>query len=321
MNGKDLITLLDWDAGRIREALALAHRLKKQAARGQLEPVLRGKTLALVFEKSSMRTRVSFEVAMRQLGGHSIYLSREDVYLGEREPVKDGARVLSRYVNGIAARTYLHSTVEELAAHASIPVINALSDRFHPCQALGDVMTVQERFGTLDSVKVAFIGDANNVARSLAVACAKLGLCFAVASPPGYQFEAEEARQLRELAAASGAPLTVTDSAEEAASGADVLYTDTWVSMGQEAEVESRSKALRAYRLDAALLRRAAPGAIVLHCLPAYRGREITEEVLEGPQSAVFDQAENRLHAERAVLQMLLSDPVGRTHTSADPCA
>jgi len=307
MKDKDLVTLLDWDAGRIREALALAHRLKKQSARGELEPSLRGKTLALVFEKSSMRTRVSFEVAMTQLGGHSIYLSRDDINLGEREPVKDGARVLSRYVDGIAARTYSHRTVEELAAHAGVPVINALSDRFHPCQALGDMLTIEERFGIVESLKVAFIGDANNVARSMAVACAKLGIQFAIASPPGYQFAPEEVRQLQQFALRSGAGVTVTDSPQEAAAGANVLYTDTWVSMGQEEETQRRLKAFEGYCLDAALLEEAATGAIVLHCLPAYRGREITEEVMEGPQSAVFDQAENRLHAQRALLQMLLA--------------
>jgi len=260
-----------------------------------------------VFEKSSMRTRVSFEVAMTQLGGHSIYLSRDDINLGEREPVKDGARVLSRYVDGIAARTYSHRTVEELAAHAGVPVINALSDRFHPCQALGDMLTIEERFGIVESLKVAFIGDANNVARSMAVACAKLGIQFAIASPPGYQFAPEEVRQLQQFALRSEAGVTVTDSPQEAAAGANVLYTDTWVSMGQEEETQRRLKAFEGYCLDAALLEEAATGAIVLHCLPAYRGREITEEVMEGPQSAVFDQAENRLHAQRALLQMLLA--------------
>jgi len=307
MKDKDLITLLDWDVGRIREVLVLARTLKKQAAQGELEPSLRGKTLALVFEKSSMRTRVSFEVAMTQLGGHSIYLSKDDINLGKREPVKDGARTLSRYVDGIAARTYSHRTVEELAAHASVPVINALSDRFHPCQALGDMLTIEERFGIVESLKVAFIGDANNVARSLAVACAKLGIQFAIASPPEYQFASEEVQQLRRLALRSGGGITVTDSPQEAAAGANVLYTDTWVSMGQEEETQKRLKAFEGYTLDTALLEEAATGAIVLHCLPAYRGREITEEVMEGPQSAVFDQAENRLHAQRALLQMLLA--------------
>jgi ornithine carbamoyltransferase len=280
--------------------------MKKEIKGGRLRPSLSGKTLALVFEKSSMRTRVSFEVAMLQLGGHSIYLSRGDIDLGKREPVKDGARVLSRYVDGIAARVFAHATVEELAAHSTVPVINALSDKAHPCQALGDIMTVEEKFSSLEGVKLAYIGDANNVARSLAVICAKLGIHYAIACPRPYQFDAEFQRRVRELAVASKATLEITDSPGEAAAGADVLYTDTWVSMGQEAELERRLHDFQGYTIDAGKLQRASKRAIVMHCMPAYRGKEITDEVIEGPQSVVFDQAENRMHAQRALLHLLL---------------
>jgi len=302
-----LVTLLDWQPDRIREVLALAMELKRLVNESRLEATLRGKTLALVFEKPSMRTRVSFEVAMTQLGGHVTYLSRDDVNLGVREPIKDGARVLSRYVDGIAARTYSHETVQELARYATVPVINALSDRAHPCQALADMLTIFERFGEEPQVRVAFIGDANNVARSLAVICAKLGVDFSIACPPKYCFDGPFLAVVEQIAAASGCRLNVCHSPAEAAEGAGVLYTDVWVSMGQEAESERRRKAFEGYCVDPELLSRAAEGAIVMHDMPAHRGEEITDEVIEGPQSAVFDQAENRLHAERALLHLLLA--------------
>ena len=302
-----LISLLDWDAETIREALALAHELKAQAARGELEPVLRRRTLALLFEKASMRTRVSFEVAMTQLGGNTVYLSKDDVNLGQREPIKDGARVLSRYVDAIAARVYAHATVEELAAYSTVPVINALSDAAHPCQALADAMTIEERFNDPAAGRVAYIGDANNVARSLATVCAKLGWDFTIACPPGYGFAEELLQRLRETAADSGSDIRVTDSPREAAEGARVLYTDVWTSMGQEGEAEQRRRDFAGFCIDEALVARAADDAVVLHCLPAHRGDEITDAVVEGPHSAVFDQAENRLHAERALLKMLVA--------------
>ncbi len=301
-----LITLLDWDAGRIRDVLALAHELKAKARKGALEPVLQRKTLALLFEKASMRTRVSFEVAMTELGGHVTYLSRDDVNLGVREPIKDGARVLSRYVDGIAARVYAHQTVEELAAHSSVPVINALSDQAHPCQALADVLTIEEKAEDPASARIAFIGDANNVARSLAGVCAKLGLHFTIACPPGYAFDEPFLAQVRQIAADSGGSIRVTDSPAKAADQADVLYTDVWVSMGQEEETERRRRAFAGFRIDGDLLAKASKGCIVMHDMPAHRGEEITDEVMEGPQSVVFEQAENRLHAQRALLQMLL---------------
>jgi len=302
-----LITLFDWEPERIRSLLSLAGQLKEQTRRGTLRPTLERKSLALLFEKASMRTRVSFEVAMAQLGGHVVYLSRDDVSLGRREPVKDGARMLSRYVDAVAARVYSHQTIEELARHSTIPVINALSDAAHPCQALGDMLTIQERFGRAEGVRVSFIGDANNVARSLALVCAKLGAHFTIARPDGYGFDEDFWARLGRLAALSGASLRQTDDPRAAADGADVLYTDVWVSMGQEAEAEKRRHDFAGFTVDEHLLDRAADGAIVMHCLPAHRGEEITDQVIEGPQSAVFDQAENRLHAERALLQMLLT--------------
>jgi len=302
---RHLLTLQDWTPDEIRQVLSLARQMKEDAREGRLRPTLVGKTLALIFEKSSMRTRVSFEVAMTQLGGHSVYLSQGDINLGKREPVKDGARVLSRYVDGIAARVYSHRTLEELAAYSNVPVINALSDRAHPCQALADIMTVQKRYADLQKVTLAYIGDANNVARSLAVVCAKLGVKYRIACPPAHQFDR---RFLREVESIPGASIEVTDAPAKAAAGADVLYTDTWISMGQEAEAERRLRDFECYRINAALLKRAAKDAMVMHCLPAVRGNEITDEVIEGPQSAVFDQAENRLHTQRALLQMLMGD-------------
>jgi ornithine carbamoyltransferase len=297
-----LVTLFDWDAERIDETLSLAAELKAEAREGKLAPTLERKTLALLFEKASMRTRVSFEVAMAQLGGHVTYLSKDDVNLGVREPVRDGARVLSRYVDGIAARVYSHETIEELAAHSSIPVINALSDQAHPCQALGDMLTIRERADDPAAASVAFIGDANNVARSLAVICAKLGLRFTIACPEGYGFDAGFLARLTE----AGGSVETVHSPDAGAEDADVIYTDVWVSMGQEDEADERRRAFADYQLNAALVEQASPRAIVMHCLPAHRGEEITDEVMEGPRSAVFDQAENRLHAERALLQMLM---------------
>ena len=301
-----LVTLLDWEPDRIRRALRLAAELKALARAGRLLPTLQRKTLALLFEKASMRTRVSFEVAMTQLGGSVTYLSRADVDLGVREPVKDGARALSRYVDGIAARVRSHDTVRELARFATVPVINALSDLAHPCQALGDILTVQEHLEEPDEARIVFIGDANNVSRSLAVICAKLGLDLTVACPPGYSFDDEFLRRVEALCPSTGGAVRVTSSLDEAVGGAHALYTDVWVSMGQEEEAEERRRAFAEFQVNAELLSRAAEDAIVMHCLPAHRGEEITDEVIEGPHSVVFDQAENRLHAERALLQMLL---------------
>jgi ornithine carbamoyltransferase len=299
---RHLVSLTDWEPEEIKEMLELAATLKKRAAEGTLEPVLENRSLALLFEKSSMRTRVSFEVAMTQLGGNTVYLSKDDVNLGVREPIKDGSRVMARYVDVVAARTKKHSSVVELARWSDIPVINALSDLYHPCQALGDLQTITEAFGELDGLKVAWVGDSNNVARSLAVICSKLGVDYSVASPAGYQFDSDFTATVEEWAGASGAAFEVSDSLDRVLDGSDVVYTDTWVSMGQEAEAEARRRAFEGYRVDEDLLKKAGPDARVMHCLPAYRGEEITDEVIEGPRSLIFDQAENRLHAERALL-------------------
>jgi len=273
---------------------------------GGPQSLLAGKTLALVFEKPSLRTRVSFDVAMRQLGGDCIYLSPAEVGLGTREPVEDVARVLSRYVDCIAARTFAHETVQELARWAEVPVINALSDGEHPCQALADVLTIQEKKGRLAGVSLAFVGDGNNTARSLCLAAAMSGMEFRFASPEGYGLPEATVARARELARGSGGAVTCLRDPEEAVKGADVVYTDVWASMGQEEESAARREAFLGYQVDARMMSLAAPEAIFMHDLPAHRGEEVSAEVIEGPQSVVFDQAENRLHAQKAVLALIL---------------
>ncbi len=268
--------------------------------------LLAGKTLALVFEKPSLRTRVSFDVAMRQLGGDCIYLSPAEVGLGTREPVADVARVLSRYVDCIAARTFAHETAEELARWAEAPVINALSDGEHPCQALADVLTIQEKKGRLAGVSLAFVGDGNNTARSLCLAAAMSDMEFRFASPEGYGLPEATVARARELAGGSGGAVTCLRDPEEAVKGADVVYTDVWASMGQEEESAARRAAFQGYQVDARMMSLAAPEAVFLHDLPAHRGEDVAAEVIEVPQSVVFDQAENRVHAQKAVLSLIL---------------
>jgi ornithine carbamoyltransferase len=268
--------------------------------------VLKGKTLALLFEKPSLRTRVSFDVAMQQLGGHAVYLSPAEVGLGEREPVADVARVLSRYVDAIATRTFAQETVEELARWADVPVINALSDGEHPCQALADLLTIYEKKGRWRGLVLSFVGDGNNVARSLMLGSALAGMDFRIASPQGYGISTELVEKAKNLAAASGAAVVCVESPQEAVSGADVVYTDVWMSMGQEKEQAERQRAFSGYQVNAELLALASPDAIVMHDLPAHRGEEMADEVIEGPQSVIFEQAENRLHAQKAVLSLIL---------------
>jgi len=277
-----------------------------QTKNGQSGSILGGKTLALLFEKPSLRTRVSFDVAMQQLGGHALYLSPAEVGLGEREPVADVARVLSRYVDAIAARTFKHETVEELARWADVPVINALSDGEHPCQALADLLTIYEKKDRWRGLVLAFVGDGNNVARSLMLGSAMVGMEFRIASPQGYCVSRALVDKAESLAAASGAAVVCVESPQEAVRGADVVYTDVWASMGQEKEQVERRRAFSGYQVNAELLALASPDAIVMHDLPAHRGEEIADEVIEGPQSVVFDQAENRLHAQKAVLALIL---------------
>ena len=302
MRGRDLISIADLSADELELVLSVAAELK----RGGYPRALEGQTLALLFEKPSLRTRVSFDVAMQQLGGHAVYLPQSEVGLGQREPVADVARVLSRYVEGIVARTYAQQTLTDLAEHASVPVINALSDEEHPCQALADLLTIRERRGGVRDVRIAFIGDGNNVAASLAQASALAGAHFTIASPPGYRLPEEVMLQVEEYARASGGSFRTIESPEEAAASADVVYTDVWTSMGQEDSYEQRLRAFEEYQVTPRLMALARPDAIFMHDLPAHRGEETVDEVIEGPQSVVFDQAENRLHAQRAVLLLLL---------------
>lgn len=302
MHGRDLISIADMSPQDIRRVVNTALMMKS----GRSSSVLKGKTLALLFEKPSLRTRVSFDVAMQQLGGHAVYLSPAEVGLGEREPVADVARVLSRYVDAIATRTFAQETVEELARWADVPVINALSDGEHPCQALADLLTIYEKKGRWRGLVLSFVGDGNNVARSLMLGSALAGMDFRIASPQGYGISTELVDKAKSLAAASGAAVACVESPQEAVSGADVVYTDVWTSMGQEKERAERQRAFGGYQVNAELLALASPDAIVMHDLPAHRGEEIADEVIEGPQSVIFDQAENRLHAQKAVLSLIL---------------
>ena len=287
------------------EALALLERAAEWKLLGRSGPrPLQGMMLGLVFEKASTRTRVSFEVAAWQLGGSAVMLASRDTQLGRGEPIRDTARVLARYLDALVVRTFEHEKLEEMARHADVPVVNALTDSSHPCQVLADLLTISERFGqeavARGAVEVAWVGDGNNMANSWLEACAVLGFGLRLACPPGYDPDPR-------LLARAGSKARLTRSPREAVAGAAVVNTDVWASMGQEAEVEQRRRAFQGFLLDRALLSAAAPGAIVLHCLPAHRGEEIADEVLEGPQSAVFDQAENRLHAQKALLELLLA--------------
>ncbi|MFJ6412936.1 ornithine carbamoyltransferase [Terribacillus sp. AE2B 122] len=299
--GKSLLSLQDLTKEEILYVLDLAAELKKQNKKGELIQPLAGKTLGMIFEKSSTRTRVSFETGIYQLGGMGLYLNSKDLQLGRGEPVADTAKVLSGYLDAIMIRANSHKMVEELAAHATIPVINGLTDLFHPCQALADLQTILEYKGTLDGVKLAYIGDANNVANSLMIAAAKTGMQIRIASPAGYQPLTEIVEKAREI---SDDPdfLLITESPEEAAAGADVLYTDVWTSMGQEEEAQARLTAFQGFQVNETLMDSAASDAIFLHCLPAHRGEEVAAAVIDGPQSAVFQEAENRLHAQKALM-------------------
>lgn len=305
MRGRDVLSIADLSPDEVARILNVALSLKRD---GGGQDLLRGKTLALLFEKPSLRTRVSFDVAMQELGGHAIYLSQAEVGLGQREPVSDIARVLSRYVDVIAARTYAHQTLLDLARHASVPVINALSDEEHPCQAMADMLTVLERFGTLRGVRLAFVGDGFNVAASLAEAAALAGMSFAIAAPAGYSLPEATLRLVSDTAARNGGRVDVYESPAEAVRGADVVYTDVWASMGQEDSYVQRKEAFSGYAVTADLMALAKPTAIFMHDLPAHRGEEVMADVLEGPQSVVFDQAENRLHAQKAMLALTTSD-------------
>jgi ornithine carbamoyltransferase len=301
--GRDLLSIADLSPSELERVLDTAMALK-DAGR---QPLLSGKTLALVFEKPSLRTRVSFDVAMRHLGGDCIYLSPPEVGLGERETPPDVARVLSRYVECMAARTFTQATLRELADYADIPVINALSDEEHPCQALADLLTVRERRGGLRGVTLAYVGDGNNVANSLALAGGMSGMHIRFASPGGYEVPEGVRAAAEAMARTSGGSIAQLSEPAEAVADADVVYTDVWASMGQEDEASARKESFAGYTVDARLMSLAKRDAIFMHDLPAHRGDEVTDEVMDGPQSAVFDQAENRLHAQKAVLALLLA--------------
>jgi len=302
IGASDLTRDLDLSQDELLALLDLTQQVKIMPSR--FAKALAGKYLSLLFEKPSLRTRMTFELAIKQLGGDAV-LSVGPI--GAREPLKDVARNLDRWTNCIVARTFSHTTVDDLARWSSVPVVNALSDRFHPCQALADVFTLQERFGDVRGLKLAFLGDGNNVANSLMLTALRLGMNFAIATPKGYESDAEIVAQAEALAAVAGAQLLITNDPIAAAKDAQAIYTDVWASMGQEDEKEKRRADFAAYQVDSAILAKASPEAIFLHCLPAKRGEEVTDQVIESPQSAVFDQAENRLHVQKALLLMLIS--------------
>ena len=307
--GMDLLSIHELRADDVEEILTLAADLKAKQKAGIPHKLLAGKTLGMIFEKSSTRTRVSFEVGMYQLGGQALFLSSRDLQLGRGEPIKDTARVLSRYLDGIMIRTYGHERIEELARYADIPVINALSDLLHPCQALTDLLTIREYKGkNLAGLKMAYVGDGNNMTHSLMYAAAKVGMNFAAATPEGYEPNAEVVANVKADAAATGATIAITHNPMEAVAGADVIVTDTWASMGQEAEHDARTAVFRPYQVNRALVDAADARCIVMHCLPAYRGEEITEEVFEDFADVIFDEAENRLHVQKAIMALVMGD-------------
>lgn len=309
LKGKDLLSIHDLAQDEFTEILETAARLKMELKAGIPHPILKGKTLAMIFEKSSTRTRVSFQTGIFQLGGQGIFLSTRDIHLGHGEPVKDTARVLARYVDGIMIRTFAQSEVEEFAKYADVPVINALTDLLHPCQVLTDLLTMQEYKGKdLKGLHFAYIGDGNNMANSYLYGCAKAGIHCTIARPEGYEPNAQVLANAKEDAKATGAELKIVRDPAEAAKDADVLATDTWTSMGEEAEREVREKVFQGYQINKDLLSVADKKAIVLHCLPAYRGKEITEDVLESYANVIFDEAENRLHTQKAIMALTMCD-------------
>lgn len=304
--GRDFISLHNFTQNELSTFLEVAHDLKEAQKTGKPHPILQGKTLGMIFTKSSTRTRVSFEVGMYQLGGHALFLSGRDIQLGRGETIADTARVLSRMVDGIMIRTFSHQEVLDLAESASIPIINGLTDLLHPCQVLADLMTIQEHKGRLEGLKLAYVGDGNNMAHSLMFGGAKMGLHVVIAAPPGYKPDPAVVALAQADAKENGGCVEVIDDPLEAVKAADVLYTDVWASMGQEMEAEARKVAFEGFQINSNTLKAANQSAIVLHCLPAHRGEEITHDVIEGPQSVVFDEAENRLHAQKAIMALVM---------------
>jgi len=306
MKGKSLASLNDLTKEEIEQILKTSELLKFQILRGQEHPLLKGKTLAMIFEKPSTRTRVSFEVGMWQLGGYALYLRAADLQLGRGETIADTAQVLSRYVDGIMARVFAQQTILDLVKHSRVPVINGLSDFTHPCQGLSDLFTIYEKKGHLSGLKLAYVGDGSNVAHSLITGCSKVGMDIALACPKGYEPDPRVVSEGREEAKRNGWVVTVTNDPVEAVLGADIVYTDVWVSMGKEKEHEERVKVFKPYQVNAELVKRAKQDYIFMHCLPAHRGEEVTDEVADSRNSVIFDQAENRLHTQKALLALIM---------------
>lgn len=306
MKGKNLISINDLSQEEVTQILETAEIMKLRHYSHEEQPLLKGKVLGMIFQKPSLRTRVSFEAGMIQLGGAAIYLGPEDIKLGQREATKDIAQVLSRYVDGIMARTFSHEIILELANYSSVPVINGLSDLLHPCQILGDLLTIKEKKGRLSNLKLAYLGDGNNVAHSLLFGAVKVGMDIVLATPSNYEPKAEIVEQAKKDAKKMGSKVEIINDPLKAAEEADIIYTDVWTSMGFEKEREIRKDVFRPYQINQDLVNRAKDDVIILHCLPAHRGEEITDEVIDGPHSVVIDQAENRLHAQKAILALLL---------------
>jgi ornithine carbamoyltransferase len=306
LKGRDFLRIGAWSKADLETVLDLADELKRLQRLREPHRLLPGRSLGMIFQKPSTRTRVSFEVGIAQLGGVALHLAAQDLQLGRGETIRDTATVLSRYLDAIMIRTFEQADVEEFAEHADVPVLNGLTDSAHPCQALADLMTIRERLGRLEGVRLAFVGDGNNVCASLMAGAARFGMSFVAATPAGYEPEEKAATSARRAAEESGATIELVRDPAEAARGAQVLYTDVWASMGQEKEREARLRDLAGYAIDGNTVALAEPGAVVLHCLPAHYGEEITEDVLYGPQSAVWDQAENRLHAQKALMALVI---------------
>jgi ornithine carbamoyltransferase len=306
MKGKNLISINDLSKEEVAQILETAEIMKLRHYSNEEQPLLKGKVLGMIFQKPSLRTRVSFEAGMIQLGGAAIYLGPEDIKLGQREATKDIAQVLSRYVDGIMARTFSHEIILELANYSSVPVINGLSDLLHPCQILGDLLTIKEKKGRLSNLKLAYLGDGNNVAHSLLFGAVKVGMDIVLATPSNYEPKSEIVEQAKKDAKKMGSRVEIIHNPLKAADEADIIYTDVWTSMGFEKERDTRKNVFRPYQINQDLVNRAKDDVIILHCLPAHRGEEITDEVIDGPHSVVIDQAENRLHAQKAILALLL---------------
>jgi len=306
MKGKSLASLYDLSREEIEEIIKTSEFLKVQVLQGEEHPLLKGKILAMIFEKPSTRTRVSFEVGMWQLGGYALYLSASDLQLGRGETIADTAQVLSRYVDGIMARVFSHRTILDLVSYSRVPVINGLSDFSHPCQGLADLFTVYEKKGRLSGLKLAYVGDGNNVAHSLIFGCSKVGMGITLACPKGYEPNPEVVLKAKEEAKRNGCEIRLTNDAKEAVRGADIVYTDVWASMGQEKEHEERVKVLKPYQVNGQLVKEAKEDYIFMHCLPAHRGEEVTDEVADSRNSVIFDQAENRLHTQKALMALIM---------------